>query len=254
MTDKVIVELRERVLEVRLNRPEKRNALTIEMYEALIGAFERAERDPEVRVLLLSGAGEGFTAGNDLNDFLRATQMEGPPAGFRFIKMLGSFSKPLIAAVHGATIGLGTTLLLHCDFVVAARNTRLQFPFVNLGLVPEAASTLLLPRLAGLQIASELLLLGEAFDAERGHAIGIVNRVVEEADLIATARDIAAKIVARPPNAIRLTKRLLRRETDDVTTRMDVEMADFHAQLTTPELQEAATAFLRKRAPDFSKF
>ncbi len=252
MSDHVQIETRDRVLEVWLNRPEKRNALTSAMYERLIDAFDTAESDSRIRVLLIAGKGDGFSAGNDLNDFLSSAS-DGDPAAYRFIKRLAAFEKPLIAAVHGAAVGLGTTLLLHCDLVVAGASTRLQLPFVNLGLVPEAGSTLLLPRLIGLARASELLLLGLPIDAARALELGLVNRVVPDADLIETARGLAAEIAARPPGAIRLTKRLLRLESG-VAERIEVEMADFRRQLASPELREAATAFLEKRKPDFSCF
>jgi enoyl-CoA hydratase/carnithine racemase len=253
-TDHVTWERRDRVLEVRLNRPDKRNALTDAMYRALLAAFDEAEADGAVRALLITGNGEAFTAGNDLNDFLAFAQRGAEPAAARFIRRLTRFAKPLLAAVHGAAVGIGTTLLLHCDLVVAAPSARLQLPFVNLGLVPEAASSLLLPRLVGLQRASEMLLLGEPIDAERALALGLVNRVVPEAELLPTARDLAAAIAARPPHAVRLTRALLRGDGEALRQRIDEELVAFNDQLASPELREAATAFLEKRKPDFSRF
>jgi enoyl-CoA hydratase/carnithine racemase len=253
MGDHVIVEQREQVLEIRLNRPDKRNALTDAMYGSLIDAFQAAGSNPAIRAVVISGEGEGFTAGNDLNDFIAFAQSGGEPGAYRFLKALVRFEKPLIAAVRGAAVGIGTTLLLHCDLVVAARNSRFQLPFVNLGLVPEAGSSLLLPRLVGLQRASEMLLLGEAIDAETALQFGLVNRLVEDGLALETARGLASQIAAKPPGAIRETKRLVRLGSE-AEERIDAEMLVFRERLASPELREAAMAFFEKRKPDFSKF
>ena len=252
MSELVLTERRGFVLEIRLNRPEKRNALTTAMYEALIAAFEAAARDPAIRVLLIVGNGEGFTAGNDLKEFL-ALAGGGEPAAYRFIRLLARNEKPLVAAVQGAAVGLGTTLLLHCDLVVAARNARFQLPFVDLGLVPEAAATLLLPRLVGPARAAELLLLGEAFDADQALEFGLVNRVVEDGAELEAAQDLAQRLAGRPPEAVRQTRALLRRDAGQIEQRMAEEKQEFIRRLASPELREAATAFLEKRKPDWSK-
>ncbi len=178
--------------EVRFNRPEKRNAITFAMYEALYRGLKDAQADEAVRVVLFSGEGAGFCAGNDLHDFLDGPQFNSEHPVMGFLHTLASFDKPLVAAIHGQTVGIGVTMLLHCDLVVAARNTQLSMPFVKLGLVPEAASSLLLPRLVGQQRAAELLLLGRPFDAATAERLGLVNRVVEEAALLGEARALAA--------------------------------------------------------------
>ncbi|HLY58090.1 MAG TPA: enoyl-CoA hydratase [Stellaceae bacterium] len=251
MDQHVISERRGHVLEIRLDRPEKKNAITNAMYGALTAAFEAAEQDPEVRVLLLSGAGDAFTAGNDLGDFLAFAGAGGEPGGVPFIRRLARFAKPIVAAVHGAAVGIGTTLLLHCDIVVAARSTRLQLPFVSLGLVPEAASSLLLPRLAGQQRASELLLLGEPFDAEQALQLGLVNRVVGDDALMETGRALADRLAALPPEAVRETRALLRNDAVGVPERIEAELTVFSRRLASPEFREAATAFFEKRTPRF---
>jgi enoyl-CoA hydratase/carnithine racemase len=248
MTDHVLVSQTGGVCELRLNRPEKRNAITIDMYDALWDALVRAEADDAVRVILLSGAGASFSAGNDLGDFLNA-----PPAGedrssVRFLRLLPKIRKVLIAAVHGSTVGIGVTLLLHCDLVVAARNARLSMPFVKLGLVPEAASSLLLPRLVGHQRAAELLLLGTPIDSARAFNIGLVNRVVEDDVLHEEARALAQTVAEQPAGALRATKQLLRSETG-LTARIEEELQAFQERLGSAEFKSAAQAFFSKGRP-----
>ena len=245
MTDHVLVSQTGGVCELRLNRPEKRNAITIDMYDALWDAIVRAEGDEAVRVILLSGAGASFTAGNDLGDFLNA-----PPTGqergpVRFLRLLPKIRKVLMAAVHGSTVGIGVTLLLHCDLVVAARNSRLSMPFVKLGLVPEAASSLLLPRLVGHQRAAELLLLGTPVDSATAFNMGLVNRVVDDAVLHEEARALAQTVAEQPAGALRATKQLLRSETG-LTARIEEELQAFQERLTSAEFKSAAQAFLSK--------
>jgi enoyl-CoA hydratase/carnithine racemase len=245
MTGHVLVSQADGVCELRLNRPEKRNAITLAMYEALWAGMVQAEGDDSVRVILLSGAGAGFTAGNDLNDFLA-----GPPMGedhptARFIRLLPKIRKVLIAAVHGSAVGIGTTVLLHCDLVVAARSARLAMPFVNLGLVPEAASSLLLPRLVGPQRAAELLLLGTAIDSQAALNFGLVNRVVEDDKLLEEARSLARAIAAKPAGAVRATKQLLRSETG-VAARVEEELQMFVERLGSAEFKSAVQAFFNK--------
>ena len=250
MSEQVQMMRRDAVCEVRLNRPDKRNALTLQMYGALARALEDAERDPAVRVVLLSGAGACFTAGNDLKDFLAGPSFDDPQhPTVRFVRMLPVFSKPLVCAVHGPTVGIGVTMLLHCDLVLAAeRSTRLILPFVELGLVPEAASSLLLPRLVGPQRAAELLLLGEPLDAPTAHACGLVNRVVDDEGLMDEARSVADALAAKPPEAMRRAKRLLRLDPHgEIGKRMDVEVAEFTACLAGQEFASAARAFFEKR-------
>ncbi len=250
MTEQVIVTCQDAVCEVRLNRPEKRNALTLDMYRALTEAVDAAEADEAVRVILLSGEGACFTAGNDLKDFLAGPPIDDPahPTG-RFVRRLATMSKVVVAAVHGSTVGLGVTLLLHCDLVVAAAgSTRLITPFVQLGLVPEAASTLLLPALMGHQRAAEMLLLGAPLDAEAARQCGLVNRVVDDEGLMEEARALAKAVASQPAEAVRATKRLMRHaRTHDVAGRMDEELREFTLRLKSEEFSAAAQAFFAKR-------
>src|SRR5499427_7647765 len=180
MSEPVIVSHADGVCEVRLNRPEKRNAITFLMYEQLTRALSAAQAEPTVRAVLLSGEGASFSAGNDLQDFLSGPALSAAHPAMQFLRTLATFGKPLLAAVQGQTVGIGVTMLLHCDLIVAARGTQLSLPFVALGLVPEAGSSLLLPRLIGHQRAAELLFFGKPFDAATAHTLGLVNRVVEE--------------------------------------------------------------------------
>src|SRR3984957_20996159 len=216
MSDQVVVSSADGVYEIQLNRPEKRNAITQAMYGALVDALNEARADDNGRVVLISGAGASFTAGNDLNDFVNADLGDENQA-VRFLRLLPTFRKVLIAAVHGQTVGIGVTMLLHCDLVVAASNAQMTMPFVKLGLVPEAGSSLLLPRAIGYHRAAELLLLGKPFDAAAGLEMGIVNRGGEDQSLMEEARNLAREVAAQPPNALMATKRLLRSEAGSVT-------------------------------------
>ena len=240
------------VLHLALARPAKKNALTRAMYAGLAEALDGAAADASVRAVVLSGSAGVFTAGNDLGDFLMD-----PPTGpdspvFRFLRAASTFPKPLIAAVEGPAVGIGTTILLHCDLAYAAPDARFKMPFVDLGLVPEAASSLLLPRVAGAMRAAEWLLFGEAFSAQSALAAGLVNEVVE--DPIARALERAHTLAAKPPEAVRLTKALLRRaDAAAVQETMAVEGAHFAERLASPEAQEAFTAFFEKRAPGVSR-
>jgi enoyl-CoA hydratase/carnithine racemase len=254
MNDTVVVTQNDGVLEIRLNRPEKKNALTRAMYEAISAGFERADADPAIRVVLLTGTGDTFTSGNDIKDFQERGADRTPRGGSRFLPVLSSLQKPLIAAVNGAAIGVGTTMLMHCDLIVAARSARFVMPFTSLALVPEAASTLLVPRLLGHQRAAALLLLGEPLDAATALDWGFVNRVVDDADLMTVAREMAARLAGLPPQAVRLTKRLMKRGAPDVAGRIEEEIGLFSERLASPEAQEAFAAFMQKRKPDFSGF
>ncbi len=235
------------VCEIRLNRPDKRNAVTLAMYGVLRKALEDADADDSVRVVLLSGAGASFTAGNDLSDFV-----SGPPLGqdhpaARFIRLLPNLRKVMIAAVHGATVGIGVTLLLHCDLVVAARNTRLSVPFVRLGLVPEAGSSLLLPRLIGYQRAAEMLLLGAPMDSTRALEAGLVTRVVEDDSLMNEARALALSLAQQPAGALLATRRLLHSRSSDVRERIEEELSAFQERLGAAEFRAAAQDFFNKK-------
>jgi enoyl-CoA hydratase/carnithine racemase len=244
MSEQVIVSRSDGVCEIRLNRPEKRNAITLAMYGALTDALNEARADDSVRVVLLSGAGASLTAGNDLNDFMREPELNDENNAVRFLRLLPTFRKVLIAAVHGQTVGIGVTLLLHCDLVVAARSAQMTMPFVKLGLVPEAGSSLLLPRLVGHHRAAELLLLGRPLDAAAALSMGIVNRVTDDATLMGEARALARAVAEQPPAALLATKRLLRSESGSVPARIEEELEAFRAQLGSTEFKSAIQAFL----------
>ncbi len=251
----VLVEQHDRVLSLRLNRPERRNAMTGEMYGVLAEQLERAGQDPEVRAICLSGEGKGFCAGNDLADFMNAPSMGEGSSVLRFLHAITRCEVPLVAAVHGAAVGVGTTLLLHCDLVYAAPSARFALPFVNLGLVPEAASSLLLPRIMGHVRAAELILLGEPFSAQKALGCGLINEVVDEEQLLERALGTAHKLAAKPPAALRRSRALLKRATaEEVQATLALEVEHFVDQLGGPEASEAFTAFFEKRKPDFSRF
>ncbi len=251
----VITENRDGILRIEINRPEKKNALTAAMYQAMADAIRLAEQDSKVRVLLIQGKADVFTAGNDLQDFLDNAPRDDDRPVFQFLYGISQAQKPIVAAVAGAAVGIGTTMLLHCDLVYAAPNARLQLPFVNLGLVPEAASSLLLPALAGYQRAAELLLLGEPFSAQTAKEIGLVTEVVPQDRLFATAMDQAKKLAAKPAASLRLTKRLMKQgQLAAVAQRIKLESDHFGERLASPEAKEAFSAFLEKRKPDFGRF
>jgi enoyl-CoA hydratase/carnithine racemase len=255
MSDPILTALEDGVLRVTINRPEKKNALTVAMYASLADALRRAEAEPEVRVLLLHGAGDAFTAGNDLSDFVQNPPTDESSAVFQFLDAISTAAKPVVAAVHGPAVGIGTTLLLHCDLVYATREARLQMPFVTLGLCPEAASSYLLPLFMGPVRAAELLLLGDPFSGEKARNWGLVNEVVSEDRLLDVAMEKARALAARPPASVRLTKAFLRRaHADAVHSTLRDEAEAFLERLQSPEAAEAFTAFFEKRAPDFSTF
>jgi len=249
MSQPILVTHSAGVCEVRFNRPEKRNAITTLMYEQLVRALTAAQADEAVRALLLSGEGASFSAGNDLQDFLTGPPLSESHPAMQFLRALATFTKPLIAAVHGQTVGIGVTMLLHCDLIVAARGAQLSLPFVALGLVPEAGSSLLLPRLIGQQRAAELLYLGEAFDAATAHRLGLVNRVAEEGALLEEARALARAVAQKPPEAIAATRRLLRGDSRELLARIEEEARIFGAQLQSEEFRARVRTFLSRGRP-----
>ena len=248
------------ILTIEFNRPERKNAITAVMYQAMADAINQAETDGAVRAILIVGKPEIFTAGNDLPDFLQNSKpVEGVPAEarpvFQFMRALSGSTKPVVAAVSGAAVGIGTTMLMHCDLVYAADNAKFSMPFSQLGLCPEFASSLLLPQLAGYPRAAEKLLLGEAFLAQEALDMGLVSKVVPLADLRAFAEGQAAKLAALPAASVRATKALMKRaRTPAINEAMGAENQLFAAMLLAPEAKEAMTAFMEKRKPDFSKF
>jgi len=255
MSANVVVETRERITQIELARIDKKNALTLEMYAGISAALSAAEADPQVRAMLIYGKPDCFTAGNDLKDFLERPLQGERSVTADFLHQIADLRKPLVAAVGGAAVGIGTTMLLHCDLVYAAPNARFQLPFVPLGLVPEAGSSLLLPAIAGYQRAAELLMLGQPFGADKALAAGFVTEIVPEAELIERARGAALALAALPPASVRLTKRLMKAPfARAVGEQIDAELREFKQRLGSPEAKEAMTAFFEKRKPDFSKF
>lgn len=248
-------ETRDRVARIRFDRLDKKNAITREMYTQLAAALSAADADDQVRAILLHGTAECFTAGNDVNDFLKGPfGGEGSPT-WQLFKALPGLKKPIVAAVGGPAVGIGTTLLLHCDLVYAAANARFQLPFVPLGIVPEFGSTFLLPLLAGYQRAAELLLLGQPFTAQKAHEVGIVTAVVPQETLLQEAEQAALTLAALPRESLRLTKRLMRATHEKaVGERIMEEGRLVLERLSSPEAKEAMHAFLEKRKPDFSRF
>jgi enoyl-CoA hydratase/carnithine racemase len=251
----VIVKREHGVISIYLNRPDKKNALTGAMYTAISDALDELDNQDALRVGFISGTPDCFTAGNDLQDF-----MENPPQGedtpvFRFLNKIATLQKPLIAAVNGHAVGVGTTLLLHCELVYAAPNAKFQMPFVNLGLCPEAGSSLLLPQIVGYQRAAQLLMFGDSFSAEEAHQWGMVNEVFYNEDYQAKAYDMALKLARQPAKSLRITKQLLRKaNAATLKDIMAVEGENFTAMLTGAEAREAMSAFMEKRKPDFSQF
>jgi len=249
MSEHVRVERGDGVLAITLARPERRNAITIAMYAALAEALEQARDDPAIRVVTFRGEGKDFAAGNDLADFLNAGAREtGDIPVWRFLRALVACEVPIIAAVHGNCVGIGTTMLLHCDLVVAEEGTRFSLPFVDLGLVPEAASSLLLPRLVGRRLAARYLLLCEPFGVDEAEAAGLVSHRSAAGELDATFRAVLQALLAKPADAVRQTQRLLRHASrDELLERMQQESDLFAERLESAETREAIIAFFEKR-------
>ena len=246
--------LSDHVATVEIDRPQKKNAITGEMYLALAQAVREANANPAVRCVLITGQPGVFTAGNDLEDFMRNKEGEELPS-VAFMRALAACEKPVIAAVTGLAVGIGTTMLLHCDLVYVSQDARLSMPFVGLGLVPEFASSLMLPALVGHAKAAELLMLGEPFGADQAVALGIANAVLPAGDVIEHARRVAERFNALAPAAVRETKKLLKQPRMDAVLRaIAAEVAVFSDRLGGPEAKEALSAFFQKRKPDFSQF
>jgi enoyl-CoA hydratase/carnithine racemase len=250
MSEHVRIERDGAVLRVKLARPERRNAITVAMYAALADAVESAPGDDSIRVITLEGEGQDFTAGNDLADFMAEMPRDGSDIPvWRLLRALANNQVPIVAAVHGNAVGIGTTMLFHCDLVIAEEGTRFLMPFVDLGLVPEAASSLLLPRLAGRRRAARHLLLGEPFGPEEALGFGLVSHVAPSGQLAQTLSKIVGALIAKPAQALRLTQGLLRRgDTDEVLDRMQLENGHFAERLTSSEVRDAITAFFASRA------
>jgi enoyl-CoA hydratase/carnithine racemase len=252
--NEIITERSGGILRVELNRPAKRNAMTSSMYLALADVFKDAVKDECTRVVLWHGAGDSFCAGNDVEDFLKNPPGPGESPQARLMNAFVNFDKPLIAAVQGAAIGGGTTMLTHCDFVYAGESAKFQMPFINLAVVPEFGSSCSLPARFGHIRAAELILLGLPFDARRAADLGFVTRVVADQDLLATASDTARKLAAKPAGALQASKRLLKQPfRDQIKAAIKAENEEFSVQVRSDDAKEAFTAFLEKRRPDFNR-
>jgi enoyl-CoA hydratase/carnithine racemase len=241
------------VMTITFNRLDKKNSITSSMYAAMADAVAQAATDPSVRVVVFQGHESIFSAGNDIGDFLNQppTTQESPV--FRFLRGIAAFEKPLLAAVAGPAVGIGTTMLFHCDLVYAGDNAAFSMPFVNLGLCPEAASSLLAPRMFGYHRAAEALLMGEPFFAEAAQEVGLVNRVVPPTEVNGYAQAQARKLAGKPLSSLIETKRLMKGDTQAVLQKMDEEGQSFGRMLREPAAKEAFGAFMEKRKPDFSK-
>src|SRR3979411_2652432 len=249
--DDIITDHSGSVLRVELNRPTKRNAMTSSMYVKLADVFNEAATDEGTRVVLWHGAGDSFCAGNDVGDFLKNPPGPGEFPQARLMNALLDLDKPLVAAVHGAAIGGGTTMLTHCDFVYAGESTKFQMPFINLALVPEFGSSWSVPARIGHIRAAELILLGLPFDAKRAADLGFVTQVVPDQTLLATATETARELAAKPAGALQASKRLMKRPfREQIRAAMKAENEEFSAQVRSEEAKEALTAFLKKRTPD----
>jgi enoyl-CoA hydratase/carnithine racemase len=252
--DDIVTEEVGSILRVQLNRPTKRNAMTSAMYVALAGILNEAANDDNTRVVLWHAAGELFCAGNDLEDFLKNPPGPGDFPQARLMEALVNFDKPLVAAVHGAAIGGGTTMLTHCDFVYAGESTKFQMPFINLAVVPEFGSSCSVPARIGHVRAAELILLAAPFDAKRAAELGLVTQVVSDKDVLARATETAGKLAAKPAAALQASKRLMKQPfREQIKAAMKAENEEFSAQVRSEDAKEALTAFLERRKPDFTR-
>lgn len=254
-SEHINVTLDDRVLRIQFNRPEKKNAITRDMYTTMADAIFQANDDTAVRVILLEGSPGAFTAGNDLADFMNAPNTGGESPVGRFLEAGATTPKPLVASVTGIAVGIGTTLLLHCDLAYASESATFIMPFVNLGLVPEFGSSLLLPQLVGQRRAAELLMLGQPFDATTAKDLGLINQIFPDDVASEEAFYKAQALAQQPPAALRQTKQLMKQPiAEAVANQMATEGGHFASMLTGGEAMEAFQAFMQKRKPDFSNF
>jgi enoyl-CoA hydratase/carnithine racemase len=254
----IVTSIENGILTIHFNRPEKKNAITFGMYQAMADAINASNDDNIVNVILITGKPEIFTAGNDLEDFMKhagSLASEDMPPVYQFMHSLNDAQKPVIAAVAGNAVGIGTTLLMHCDIVYAADNAKFVLPFTQLGLCPEFASSMIFQQIVGYQRAAEKLMLGEAFSATEAFEMGFINKVLTVEELLPYAEKQAAKIAALPAKSIRLTKSLMKtNQPQAIREKMNEENAHFGAMLSQPEAREAMMAFFQKRKPDFKQF
>ena len=251
--DEIITERSASVLRVQLNRPAKKNAMTSSMYVTLAEIFTDAAKNEQTRVVLWHGAGDSFCAGNDIEDFLKNPPGPGDSPQARLMNALVDFDKPIVAAVQGAAIGGGTTMLTHCDFVYAGESAKFRMPFIDLAVLPEFGSSCSIPAMMGHIRAAELILLGLSFDARRALELGFVNQVVSDQNLLATASETARKLAAKPAGALQASKRLMKRSfRGQIKAAMKAENEAFSAQVRSEDAREAFAAFLQKRPPNFN--
>lgn len=250
----IVTELSGNILRIQLNRPARKNALTSAMYITIADLLNGAAKDDDINVVLLHGAGDSFCAGNDVEDFLKNPPGPGESPQARLINALIDFEKPLVAAVNGAAIGGGTTMLTHCDFVYAGESAKFQLPFINLALVPEFGSSYSIPARIGYLRAAELIELGLPFNAARAVELGLATRVVPDQSLLATATETAQNLAKKPTGALQACKRLMRLPfRDELVKAAKLENEEFAERVRSAEAKEAFTAFLEKRPPDFVK-
>ena len=250
----IITEHNGGVFRITINRPDKKNALTREMYQSMADALHSIKNDDTVKVVLFKGAGDCFTSGNDISDFASRDEGDQTFESAAFMRALTNCKVPVVAQVHGVAVGIGTTMLLHCDFIYAEKNTRFVLPFINLGLVPEYASSYLLPKVVGHVKASKWLMLGEPFSAEEAYQVGLITDVVPDSELESTVESVCNSLVAKPSFALLQTKSLLKNEMDDIHQQMNIEFDVFGEAMETEAAQEAFEAFLKKRPINPEKF
>ncbi|APL96174.1 enoyl-CoA hydratase [Sphingobium sp. TA15] len=251
MSEGIAIVENQGVIEIHIDRPDKKNALTADMYRAMTAALADASARDEIGAVLFAGKGDAFCAGNDLNDFMSGPQ--GGEAAFAFIRAIANFGKPAVAAVQGLAVGVGTTMLFHCDLVYAAPDARFTMPFVNLGIVPEAGSSLLAPATMGYAKAASMLLLGEPMDAQTADHAGFVTAIVPADALLDHARKKAALLMTKPPGALAATRRLMKGDPAVLNQRIEEEARLFRETLASDEAREAFAAFFEKRAPVFRR-
>ncbi|MEL6363161.1 MAG: enoyl-CoA hydratase [Pseudomonadota bacterium] len=253
MSENIKVSRQGRVQILTISRPDRKNALTQEMYAALADGIDEADQDDALRATLITGEGDVFTSGNDISDFatVAASTPDNPPPVFKFLKTILNAKKPIVAAVNGPAVGVGLTLLLHCDIAYGAESSTFRAPFVKVGVVPEAASSLLLPRVVGMSMANEIMLGSRVLTASEALTHGLISRLVPDAELMATSLQMAETLASLAPGAMTQSKALMRADRNEIDKRMDMEFEIFAARLKTPEFAEATAAFLQKREANF---
>ncbi len=254
MTEQITTELDGTVLRVKINRPEKKNALSAAMYLQIVDAFEEAATTRKIRALTLEGSQEVFSAGNDMDTFFDPQKSLEETPSYKLMKAVIEFPKPALASVCGPAVGIGVTMLLHFDYIVASEDAYFYTPFTKLGAVPEAAASHVMPRRFGNQMAAELLMFGEKIPARRAYDVGMINKLVLEKEATPIMLEAAHRLAELPPESVQQTKALMRGNTDELIEVAKREMILFGERTKTPEMHEAVAAFLQKRKADFAQF